>query len=104
MKTLLWLTQVVFVAVTCSLATAPAAVGQEPEIRIERDIVYGKGDGVDLQLNLATPEGEGPFPAVVCIHGGGWYQGQRQDMDFMTELLARRGYVAATVTEGCGRC
>jgi len=49
-------------------------------------------------LNLALPKkGKGPFPAVVCIHGGGWRAGKRQDMDFMTEVLARRGYVAATV-------
>src|SRR5262249_17815267 len=70
----------------------------EPEIRVERDIGYGKGDRVELKLNLAIPKGNGSVPAVVCIHGGGWYQGPRQDMDFMTEVLARRGYVAATVS------
>jgi acetyl esterase/lipase len=54
---------------------------------------------VEFQLNLAMPKkGKGPFPAVVCIHGGGWYQGQPQDLNSMTELLARRGYVAATVS------
>src|SRR5262245_52565746 len=98
MKTRFWLTRVVFVAVTGSLAIAPAAEGQEPGIRVERDIVYGKGGREDLRLNLAAPKGKGPFPAVVCIHGGGWFQGQRQDMDSMTELLARRGYVAVTVS------
>src|SRR5215831_20676372 len=99
MKTRLWLSRMVFVAVACSLGMASAAEGQEPEIRAERDIIYGKADGVELQLNLALPKtGKGPFPAVVCIHGGGWHQGQRQDMDPITELLARRGYVAATVS------
>jgi len=98
MRTRLWLMRGVFVAVTGSLVIASVAEGEETEIRAERDIVYGKGDRVDLQLNLAIPKGKGPFPAVVCIHGGGWYQGQRQDMDFMTELLSRRGYVAATVS------
>ena len=99
MTTRLWLTRVVFVALAGSLAIASAAEGQQPEIRVERDIVYGKADRVELRLNLALPgKGNGPFPAVVCIHGGGWYQGQRQDMDAMTELLARRGYVAATVS------
>ena len=98
MKTRLWHSRMVFVALACSLGMASAAKGQQPEIRVERDIVYGKAGRVELQLNLALPKkGKGPFPAVVCIHGGGWYQGQRQDMDPMTELLARRGYVAATV-------
>src|SRR5262245_24976974 len=99
MKARLWLSRMVFSALACSLGTASAAEGQDPGISVERDIVYGKADGVELQLNLALPkEGKGPFPAVVCIHGGGWYQGQRRDMDFMTEVLARRGYVAATVS------
>jgi acetyl esterase/lipase len=77
------------------------AVGQDrkPEIVIERDIVYGKGGTTDLQLDLAMPkEGEGPFPAVVCVHGGGWRNGKRQDLNNTIEVLARRGYVAVTVT------
>ena len=77
---------------------ASRAVGQEMEIHVERDLAYAKGDEMELRLNLALTKGKGPFSGVVCIHGGGWYQGQRQDMDFMTELLARRGYVAATVS------
>lgn len=99
MTTRLCLTRVGFVALAGSLAIAWVAEGQEPKIRVERDIVYGTADSVELRLNLALPEkGSAPFPAVVGIHGGGWYQGQRQDMDGMTELLARHGYVAATVS------
>ena len=71
MKTRLWHSRMVFVALACSLGMASAAKGQEPEVRVERDIVYGKAGRVELQLNLALPKkGKGPFPAVVCIHGG----------------------------------
>jgi acetyl esterase/lipase len=85
-------------AVVGCVVIASVGEGQEAEIRFERDVVYGKADRVELRLNLAAPgKGGGPFPAVVCIHGGGWFQGHRQDMDPVTELLARRGYVAATV-------
>ena len=78
MKTRLWHSSMVLVALACSVGMASAAKGQEPDIRVERDIVYGKADRVELQLNLALPKtGKGPSPAVVCIHGGGWYQGQR---------------------------
>lgn len=78
-------------------------VGQAQErrlpVRVERDLVYGKGGDVDLQLDLAMPkEGDGPFPALVCIHGGGWRQGNRQQMGQTIENLAARGYVAATVS------
>ena len=30
------------------------------------------GPGGDLRVRVYTPEGEGPFPVVVYLHGGGW--------------------------------
>lgn len=69
------------------------------EVKVEKDIVYGKGGDVDLKLDLAMPkEGDGPFPAVVCIHGGGWRAGSRQSLGKLTELLAEKGFVAVTVS------
>jgi acetyl esterase/lipase len=78
---------------------ARAQEAKKPEIQIERDLVFGKGGTVDLQLDLAMPkEGDGPFPAVVCVHGGAWRAGKRQDLNNTIEVLARRGYVAITVS------
>ena len=68
-------------------------------IKVERDLVYGKGDDNDLKLDLARPaQGDGPFPAVVCLHGGGWRGGKRKDLDGLIHLLARKNFVAVTVT------
>jgi acetyl esterase/lipase len=83
------------------LLDAPLGRAQEakPELRLEKDVVYGKGGDTELKLNLAMPkDGDGPFPAVICIHGGGWIGGKRQDLDLLTQLLAAKGYVAVTVT------
>jgi len=69
------------------------------EIQVERDLVYGKGGDTDLHLDLAMPKtGDGPFPVVICVHGGGWIQGKRQDMGKTIEVLAGRGFVAVTPT------
>ena len=65
----------------------------------ESDIEFANPDGQHLQLNLARPKtGEGPFPAVICIHGGGFRAGTRQGYDGLCVKLAQRGYVAATVS------
>jgi acetyl esterase/lipase len=48
------------------------------EIVIEESITYGKADDTELKLDLARPPGDGPFPAIVFIHGGGWSGGNRQ--------------------------
>jgi acetyl esterase/lipase len=67
------------------------------DIRNERDLVFGKGGATELKLDLAMPkEGDGPFPVVVCIHGGGWIRNDRQQMHATIDVLAGRGYVAVS--------
>lgn len=80
-----------------SLATAAPPV---PENVIwETDIEYSNSGDQHLQLNLARPKtGTGPFPTVLCIHGGGFRAGKRDSYDGLCLKLAERGYVAATMT------
>lgn len=45
-------------------------------VREYENLVYAKYDDRELALDLHQPKtGKGPFPAVVFIHGGGWYKG-----------------------------
>jgi acetyl esterase/lipase len=81
------------------LAAAPPAPAQDrrPEVVVERGLVFGKGGGQELKLDLARPkDGDGPFPVVLCLHGGGWVGGDRGQLTQTLEALARRGYVAAS--------
>lgn len=96
----------VVLAMVAGLSTAARAQqkpGADPAapatVRFEKDIEYANPEGQHLQLNLARPTGgDGPFPAVLCIHGGGFRAGVRQGHDALCIALAQRGYVAATVT------
>ena len=51
-------------------------------------------DGSRMALRITRPRGEGPFPAVVDIHGGGWITGTRSDNAIIDNHLARNGIVA----------
>jgi acetyl esterase/lipase len=73
-----------------------AESGKEKTIRLDADIVFGKGGSMDLKLDMARPEGMGPFPAIICLHAGGWIGGDRKQMKGTIEVLARRGYVAVS--------
>ena len=65
----------------------------------QRDLEFANPDNQHLQLNLARPkDGHGPFPAVLCIHGGGFRAGKRESYDKLCLTLAQHGYVAATVS------
>lgn len=80
-------------------AQAPNGPVVPDDVTFEAGIEYAKPDGQHLQLNMARPKvGDGPFPAVVCIHGGGFRAGNRQSYDGLCIKLAQRGYVAVTVT------
>jgi acetyl esterase/lipase len=77
----------------------PAKPAVPDTVAFEPDVEYANPDGQHLQLDLARPkEGKGPFPAVVCIHGGGFRAGTRQGYDPLCIKLAERGYVAVTVS------
>jgi acetyl esterase/lipase len=79
------------------LLGAPFGMAQTPKPPpvVEADLVFGRAGAVDLKLDLARPaEGAGPFPAIVCIHGGGWVGGSRKQMAQTIEALAKYGYVA----------
>ncbi len=68
------------------------------EVTVKENVAYGKAGDAELKLDIALPDGEGPFPAIVFIHGGGWYQGNRQAYKAAINEAAKRGYVAATIT------
>jgi acetyl esterase len=51
-----------------------------------QDVEYARPDGVSLKLDVNVPEGKGPFPIAILVHGGGFTNvNQRQ---FVTPLFA----------------
>ena len=39
---------------------------------LKTNIEYGNAGGIRLLLDANVPEGPGPFPIVIAVHGGGW--------------------------------
>ena len=88
----------VFVGFLLAPVCAVTAAAIAAEIVIEEKITYRSVEGEELQLDLARPDGEGPYPAIVFIHGGGWRGGNRAAYRREIEEAARRGYVAVTAS------
>ncbi|MCA9834248.1 MAG: alpha/beta hydrolase [Thermomicrobiales bacterium] len=63
--------------------------------RIE-NITYVTRDAIELQLDMALPEGDGPYPAVIHVHGGGWAFGERATT--WIDWLAANGFAAITIS------
>ena len=91
--------QLLSVAGLISAAAHAAELALPENVLFERNIEYANPDGQHLQLNLARPRsGSGPFPAVLCIHGGGFRAGTRDGYDKLCVSLAEHNFVAATIT------
>lgn len=89
-----WSLILLFVLVWVVPGAVPARA-DDPKIETKFDITYAKVGDTELKLDLARPaEGDGPFPAVVAIHGGGWRAGNKSNMRPFLLELAKRGYVA----------
>lgn len=81
------------------LAQAPKGLNVPESVVFESGIEYTNPEDQHLQLNMARPKtGTGPFPAVICIHGGGFRAGTRDSYNNLIVKLAERGYVAVTIT------
>src|SRR5262249_8467650 len=90
-------------AVWVLLAAAPARPQKHPPVpatvTLETNIESTSPDNQPLHLNMARPKtGDGPFPCVLCIHGGGFRAGSREGYNAQIIRLAEQGYVAVTVS------
>lgn len=59
------------------------------------DLTYPTCGGIELLFDLFYPEGSGPHPTVICIHGGGWISGDKEMMSEVAKGLTEHGYAAA---------
>lgn len=73
-----------------------ASLAEDGIVR-EPNIVYAEPDGKPLHLDFMRPEGPGPFPLVICVHGGGWRAGSRADYKAFQTNMAKQGIATASV-------
>ena len=66
---------------TLASATNAAAQDDSQPVKVvaRQDIVYGRVQGAGLLADIAHPEGKGPFPAILSVHGGRWVASHKTD-------------------------
>lgn len=62
-----------------------------------RDVEYQRIAGKPWLIRLYQPQGAGPFPALIDIHGGAWHNGDRTNNAGVDQALAERGILVAAV-------
>ena len=83
--------------------TKPGLTAVAPELiaglETHPALFYARYGQREMELDLYRPKNSTtPLPAIVCIHGGGWFKGERSNMTLLAQALAARGYVTATIS------
>lgn len=77
--------------------SSPAGPGSEGfAAETLRDLVYADTSAAQA-LDLYLPEGAGPFPVVVLVHGGGFFTGDKAASASSAEFLVSQGIAAAGI-------
>ena len=77
----------IFILAMAAAATLSAAALDR------KDVEYARPDGKAVLLDLHVPDGTGPFPAAILIHGGGFDEGSKStNVRPLFDVLAGAGY------------
>lgn len=78
-------------------------------VQLDSALVYGTATRYDggtdtLRMNIYKPIGDGQMerPLLIAIHGGGFYQGNYNDMNGLCHWFASNGWAAATISYRLG--
>lgn len=79
--------------------SAISADAAEPAIpALKTDIEFAKVGDVRLTLDAFVPEGAGPFPTCILVHGGGFVRGDKQSyIKPLFEPLSKAGFTWFTI-------
>jgi acetyl esterase len=68
------------------MAVAPKL--NDPIVRVENHVIPGPGG--EIAVRVYSPVGQGPFPSLLYIHGGGWVIGSLDSHDDLCRSLCHR--------------
>ena len=63
----------------------------------EKDVVYLSTDGAVRYARVYQPDGPGPFPVLVSVHGGAWSGGDHTNNAVTSGPIAASGVVVMTI-------
>ena len=81
----------------------PSSITNKPSLEIPRrvtqllDLTYAKYGPRKMLADVFLPNGKGPHPGVLIIHGGGWAKGDKMKFRSIGLEMAKRGYVSMAI-------
>jgi len=81
-----------------AVSRRPSRQRQPPDnVTVHRNLEYALEDGASLQLDLYIPKNAKNPPLMVWIHGGGWRNGDKANVNPAILRLSGEGYAVASI-------
>jgi acetyl esterase/lipase len=86
----------ILLLLACSTLAVYAQVAGPAPIQPDLpDLVFADYAEPPLRLDVYIPEGDGPFPGIIVIHGGSWRRGDKSPCPWAS--LKQSGYVVISI-------
>lgn len=81
--------KVFFVAIILLASTSAWA-----NVKFEKDILFDSQNGIGVKGDIYVPDGKGPFPGILFIHGGGFVGGAKdgEEIARLIKYFVANGY------------
>src|SRR5258707_10630937 len=77
------------------LTLMPAALAAAMD---QNDVEFARPGGVSMTLDLHLPDGKGPFPAAIIVHGGSFSHGNKRTyVTPLFDVLSNAGFAWFTI-------
>jgi len=78
--------------------TAPSVTSTAPAPSTTNPVAIPPSTTIeDIDAEVMVPDGDGPFPAVVLVHGGGWVVGDPSIMRPLASYLNNNGFLTVNI-------
>lgn len=81
------------ICAACHILLIQSLSGDEMTFREWTGETFASHETGDLRLDVVRPDDGKVRPAVLCLHGGFWVKGSKENIHSLAIDLARRGYV-----------
>jgi alpha-L-fucosidase 2 len=79
--------------INIAMLLAVVSLASHATAEIRQDVEYANVDGESLKLDVHMPDGAGPFPIAILVHGGGWSGGDKTNVHVPpTEPFTEAGF------------
>jgi len=79
------------------LTTLAGLARTEVRMEVLLDVPYLEVDGVTLTLDVYRAAGDGPHPALIAVHGGSWYRGDKSQWSGSAADLVGAGFTVFAI-------